>query len=87
MNYIRIAAFLWGAPSLLFYLLYIASKYNKNILPDFISHAVYGTVLTIIALVVSYYLRFINPMLLVVGNFLFFAVCFYIYLHYKLYAI
>ena len=55
--YFKIVAFVWAAPFTYFYLLYITSRAGKKALNGFNTHAIIGTVATLLLILLSQYLQ------------------------------
>ena len=84
-NYIKIVAYLWAIPGILFYLLRIASRKGKDAMLDFMTHALLGLFLSLIALIFTFFLKDINSKLLIMYNLLYLVVCIFLYFHFKVY--
>lgn len=84
-NYIKIVAYLWAIPGILFYLLRIAARKGKDAMLDFITHALLGLFLSLIALICTFILKDINSKLLIMYNLLYLVVCIFLYFHFKVY--
>lgn len=55
--YFKIVAFVWAAPFTYFYLLYITSRAGKKAINGFNTHAIIGTVATLLLIILSQYLQ------------------------------
>ena len=84
-NYIKILAYLWAIPCILFYLLHIASRKNKQAVYDLVIHALLGLSLSIIALLLTLYFIDLEPKNLILYNFLFLMLCVFVYFYFKIY--
>ena len=84
-NYIKILAYLWAIPCILFYLLQIASRKNQQAIYDFAIHALLGFLLSIIALLFTLYFIDLEPKKLILYNFLFLILCVFVYFYFKIY--
>ena len=84
-NYIKIVAYLRAIPGILFYLLRVASRRGKDAMLDFITHALLGLFLSLVALICTFMLKDLNSKLLIIYNLLYLIVCIFLYFHFKIY--
>ena len=84
-SYTKIVAYLWAIPGILFYLLRIASRKGKDVMLDFITHALLGLFLSLVALICTFMLKDLNSKLLIIYNLLYLIVCIFLYFHFKIY--
>ena len=84
-NYIKIVAYLWAIPGILFYLLRVASRRGKDAMLDFITHALLGLFLSLVALICTFILKDLNSKLLIIYNLLYLITCIFLYFHFKIY--
>ena len=84
-SYIKIVAYLWAIPGILFYLLRVASRKGKDAMLDFITHALLGLLLSLVALIGTFILKDLNSKLLIIYNLLYLITCIFLYFHFKIY--
>ena len=84
-NYIKIVAYLWAVPCVLFYLLNIASRRGPQAMKDLIIHGLIGLSLTIVALMFTLYFIDLEPKHLIIYNLLYLIFCVFVYFHFKIY--
>ena len=84
-SYIKIVAYLWAIPGILFYLLRVASRKGKDAMLDFITHALLGLLLSLVDLIGTFILKDLNSKLLIIYNLLYLITCIFLYFHFKIY--
>ena len=84
-NYIKIIAYLWAIPCVLFYLLNIASRRGQQAMSDLITHALIGLSLSIVELILTLYFIDLEPKHLIIYNLLYLILCVFVYFHLKIY--
>lgn len=87
-NYLKITAFLWGAPLFFFFLLYVMVNEGgiQTILP-FTKHAAIGTFLTVVAMFFTLYITHYSINTIVIINMLFLFLILFAYFYFNLYKI
>jgi len=85
INYVKIIAFVYAAPCLYFYLLYVLSKDSKTAMTDFTVHAIMGTVITLLLMLFTLYFRKRDRTDLIIGNLLGLIVSLFVYFYYEIY--
>jgi len=75
----KIVTFLWGAPLIYFYLLFIVWDKGPVAVKGFLIHAILGVCVTLFSIVITLYLYNFGRLFSVIANFfiLFFAILFY----------
>lgn len=87
INYVKIIAFVYAAPCLYFYLLYVLSKDSKTAMNDFTVHALIGTILTSILMILTLMFRSRERLYLIIGNLLALIVVLIWYFYFKIYEL
>jgi hypothetical protein len=84
-KYIKIMAFLWGIPTIYFYILRIAARNGKDDMIHLSKHGLLGISLTLLAILFTLYFRNTDKNILIIYNLLYLVVCIYLYFHFKVY--
>jgi L-asparagine transporter-like permease len=89
-NYLKITAYLWGAPLFYFYLIYVTySNSSKKIdaVKDFTIHATIGTILTVLVMIITIFISHEPIYKIILINIILLIIFIYVYFAYKLYEI
>ena len=87
-NYLKITAFLWGAPLFFFFLLYVmVNEGGKKTIVPFTKHAAIGTFLTVVAMFFTLYITHYSINTIVIINMLFLFFILFTYFCFNLYRI
>lgn len=87
INYIKIIAFIYAAPCLYFYMLYVLSKDSKTAMNDFTVHALIGTITTIILMLITLLFKNRERNDLIIGNLIGLIVILFWYFYYEIYKL
>lgn len=87
INYVKIIAFVYAAPCLYFYLLYVLSKDSKTAMNDFTIHALIGTVLTVILMTLTLLFRSKERIILILGNLIALLLILIWYFYFEIYKL
>jgi hypothetical protein len=82
---LKIMAYLWGVPLFYFYLLYIAWSQSKKAMLGFTIHAVIGTILTVIVMIITICISNYSMMTVIMVNILLLLIFLFVYFYYKIY--
>lgn len=85
INYVKIVAFVYAAPCLFFYLLYLMSKDSKKMMNDFTVHALIGTLLTVFLMILTLIFNKRTRNELIFGNFIAIIIILFLYFYFKIY--
>lgn len=84
-SYLNITAYLWGIPLTYFFLVYITWQKNRDAMFSFTRHAIVGTALTLLVMLITLYMKNYSLTMIIVTNvallLLFIAVYFYFELY------
>tara|TARA_B110000483_G_C18163607_1_gene530320 strand:+ start:140 stop:490 length:351 start_codon:yes stop_codon:yes gene_type:complete len=84
-SYLNITAYLWGIPLTYFFLVYITWQKNRDAMFSFTRHAIVGTALTLLVMLITLYMKNYSLTTIIVTNvallLLFIAVYFYFELY------
>lgn len=86
-EYLNMLAFLYAAPCIFFYMIFIASRSGKQAIKKFSLHAILGGTLTLFVFILTYYFYGLNKKYLVLLNLLFFLVITGFYFNMKIYKL
>lgn len=86
-EYLKITAFLWGVPLFYFYLVYITWSKSKKAMVSFTKHAVIGTYLTVIVMIVTLYTTHYSMNTVIFINILLLLIFIFVYFYFRLYNI
>ena len=67
-EYLKITAFLWGMPLFFFYLVYITASNSKAAMIAFTKHGLIGTILTVIVMIITLYIKDFKMLNIVIIN-------------------
>lgn len=81
----KIFSFLWSAPLALFIPLYISYNREKYVLEGFLKHSMLGISISMILIILTYFIIKINIKLALIINFILSFILIYSYFNYKLY--
>lgn len=84
---LKITAYLWGIPLFFFYLIYVTWKKSKEAAMAFTFHAMLGTALTVVAMLMTLYIQFLNLRQIIIINILFLLLCIFFYFYFHVYEI
>ncbi len=84
-SYIKIFAFVYAAPCLYFYLLYMLSRQGKNQMVQFTRHALFGTLVSAVIIFVTVLFQEKSATALIVGNLIALLFVLFIYFVFKMY--
>lgn len=84
---LKIFAFLWAAPILLFVPIYVSYYKDKKYISDFLYQAFLGAMLSVILIILTLLLLNVNIILALLVNFLLSILAVYLYFNYKIYLI
>jgi uncharacterized membrane protein len=87
INYVKIIAFIYAAPCLYFYMLYVLSKDSKTAMNDFTIHALLGTISTIILMILTLLFRNRERNELILGNLVGLIIILCLYFYYEIYKL
>ncbi len=87
INYVKIIAFMYAAPCVYFYLLYVLSNDSKTAMNDFSVHALIGTTLTMFMMAITLLFRFKDRRSLIIGNFVGLIIILIWYFYFKIYEL
>jgi len=82
---IKIAAYLWGAPLVFFYLLYIVWRSGNNTIIAFTRHAAFGTSLTVVSTLFTLFFYQYGKVPTIIANILLLLFFLFGYFYYELY--
>ena len=83
----KIGTYLWGAPLIYFYLLYIVWGIGETAVKGFLIHAIMGVSVTLFSILITLYIYKIGRNTTVIINFLILFVVIFVYLKYKVYLL
>lgn len=86
-EYLKISAFLWGVPLFYFYLVYITWSRSKNAMISFTKHAVLGTYLTVIVMIVTLYTTQYSMYTVIYLNIFLLFLFLFAYFYFRLYSL
>jgi hypothetical protein len=86
IHYIRIIAFLWGAPAAFFYFLIITARVGKPAMYEFTNHALVGILFTLVAFCITYLLEPYSIETIIFINFLFAVLVLAGYFHSRMFT-
>jgi len=85
-NYLKIMAFLWGAPMFYFFLLYVmVNAGNKETIIPFTKHAAIGTLMTVLAMFLTLFIIHYDINTIVFINLAFLFLILFLYFNYTIY--
>lgn len=85
--YLNIFAFVYAAPAIFFYMIIIASRNGKNAVRSFCLHAIFGTLVTIGLITMTFFLYRLNHYTLSISNLLFFILITWLYIKKEIYKL
>ena len=86
-HFYKILAFVWAVPLTYFYLLLIASRNDKKAIYDFALHGLFGTILTLIIIIITLFIIDLDKNYIVFIAFLFAVISTIAYFAYDVYTI
>lgn len=86
-HFYKILAFIWAVPLTYFYLLLIASRNHKKAIFDFALHGLFGTILTLIIIVITLLIIDIDKKYIITIAFIFVVISTIAYFAYDVYTI
>ena len=86
-EYLKIVAYLWGVPLLYFYFVYIIYPKGNKALKDFTIHGFIGMILTIILMIITYFMIIynINIQSILLFNIIYGLITLFLYFYFELY--
>lgn len=84
-EYLKITAFLWGVPLFYFYLVYITWSKSKKAMVSFTKHAVLGTYLTVIVMIVTLNTTHYSMYTVICINIILLLLFIFFYFYFRLY--
>ena len=87
INYVKIIAFVYAAPCLYFYLLYVLSRGGKTTMNDFTVHALLGTLFTMLLMIITLLFRNRDRITLIFGNLVAMILILIFYFYFKIYEL
>ncbi len=86
-DYLNMFAFLYAAPCVFFYMIFIASRNGKQSIKNFSLHAILGGTITMIVFILTFYFYELNKNYLVLLNLLFLLVITGFYFNMEIYKL
>jgi len=86
-KYLKISAFVWGVPMFYFYLVYITWSQSKVAMIEFTKHAVLGTALTVIAMIVTLYITHMSAAKVIIINIAMLILFLFFYFYFEIYRL
>ena len=86
-HFYKILAFTWAVPLTYFYLLLIAARNDKKAINDFALHALFGTILTLIIIIITLLIIDIDKNYIITIAFIYAVISTIVYFTYDIYKI
>lgn len=86
-NYLKITAYLWGVPLFYFYLVYVTWMRSRNAMFSFTQHAVIGTSLTVLVMIVTLCMTKSSLETIIGVNLLMLFLFIFVYFYFELYLL
>ena len=86
-KYLKISAFVWGVPMFYFYLVYITWSQSKLAMIEFTKHAVLGTALTVVVMIVTLYITNMSATNVIIINIAMLILFLLIYFYFEIYKL
>ena len=86
-SYLNITAYLWGVPLFYFYLVYITWQKSREAMFSFTRHAVVGTALTVLAMLITLYMTKQPLYTIVAVNIALLVLFIVVYFYFELYKL
>ena len=86
-KYLKISAFVWGVPLFYFYLVYITWSKSKSAMIEFTKHAVLGTALTVVVMIVTLYITDMSSTNVIIINIAMLILFLLIYFYFEIYKL
>lgn len=84
-KYLKISAYLWGVPLFFFYLVYVSWSKSKNAMIGFTKHAIIGTILTVLVMIITLFIKDYDMSTVIVINIVLLFIFLYVYFQFKIY--
>lgn len=82
---LKITAYIWGIPLFFFYLIYVTWKTSKKAAMAFTQHAMLGTILTVIAMMLTLMFQNLSMYNIILMNIIFLLLCISTYFYFEVY--
>tara|TARA_B100001063_G_scaffold193519_1_gene184903 strand:- start:202 stop:555 length:354 start_codon:yes stop_codon:yes gene_type:complete len=83
--YIKIIAFVYAAPTLYFYLLYVLSKGGKTQMNDFTIHGLLGTIITLSLMTITLMFNHLDRTTIIISNAIALSLVLLLYFGFQIY--
>lgn len=84
-KYLKISAFVWGVPMFYFYLVYITWSQSKLAMIEFTKHAVLGTALTVLVMIITLYITNMTSTNVIIINVAMLCLFLFVYFYFEIY--